>query len=253
MTQPGHMDMETRLTFPIRRQPDDVTCGPTCLHAVYEYWGDRASLRGIAAEIPMLETGGTLAGFLAVNALRRGYSATIYTYNLKLFDPTWFTEPRPDIAEKLRRQAAHKRSRRLQAATAAYLDFFELGGDLRFEDLTRRLIREHLQRGVPILTGLSATYLHRTSREYGDDMVDDDVRGDPSGHFVVLCGYDSASKTVLVADPLWPNPVAQSHHYPIAIDRVIGAILLGIVTYDANLLLIEPRRNDGHREKPRRG
>jgi len=41
---------------------------------------------------------------------------------------------------------------------------------------------------------------------------------------------------------LSPNPVAPTQLYPVNIDRVIGAILLGVLTYDANLLVIHPRR-----------
>jgi hypothetical protein len=60
---------------------------------------------------------------------------------------------------------------------------------------------------------------------------------------VVLCGYDPETRDVLVADPIRKNPLAGSQRYVISIDRVICAILLGIVTYDANLLIIEPRRS----------
>ena len=63
----------------------------------------------------------------------------------------------------------------------------------------------------------------------------------PAGHFVVLCGYDRVEKTVLVADPYQPNPLAPGQQYVVSIDRVICAILLGILTYDANLLIIQPR------------
>ena len=28
----------------IQAQPDDLTCGPTCLHAVYRYFGDDVSI-----------------------------------------------------------------------------------------------------------------------------------------------------------------------------------------------------------------
>ncbi|HEX4148600.1 MAG TPA: hypothetical protein VHY20_06420, partial [Pirellulales bacterium] len=77
-------------------------------------------------------------------------------------------------------------------------------------------------------------------REYGPGQEFDDVRGMPSGHFVVLCGYDNNARQVLVADPLGSNPVSASNPYAVSIDRVICAILLGIVTYDANLLIIEP-------------
>ena len=69
------------------------------------------------------------------------------------------------------------------------------------------------------------------------------MRGEPIGHFVILCGYDKEERTVLVADPLKSNPLSDSHQYLVNIDRVICSILLGIMTYDANLLIIEPARN----------
>lgn len=237
----GGIDMETKLEFAILPQPDDVTCGPTCLHAVYRYYGDELPLEQVIAEVPHLAEGGTLDVLLACHALRRGYRAKIFTYNLHIFDPTWFVPRGPDIAERLRAQMLHKQSAKLALATRAYLEFLSLGGELRFEDLTTSLIRKYLNRGIPVLTGLSATYLHRSAREYGPKFVEDDVRGGPSGHFVVLCGYDREKRQVLVADPLESNPVSGSNQYLISIDRVICSILLGILTYDANLLIIEPR------------
>jgi hypothetical protein len=50
---------------------------------------------------------------------------------------------------------------------------------------------------------------------------------------------------VLVVDPYQPNPWAPSHEYWIGIDRVVAAILLGIVTHDANLLVVHPVRFAG--------
>ena len=108
------------------------------------------------------------------------------------------------------------------------------------EDLRPNLIRRYLRKRVPILTGLSATYLYRTPREWGPKADYDDVRGEPSGHFVVLCGLDSESRNVLVADPMLPNPAFDRQIYSLPIERVITAILLGIVTYDANLVVIQP-------------
>jgi hypothetical protein len=110
------------------------------------------------------------------------------------------------------------------------------------EDLTAGLIRKYLKRKVPILTGLSATYLYRDPREFGPTSDQDDVRGFPAGHFVVLFGYDPKTRGVLVADPLMPNPLGSQQKYVVGVDRVICAILLGILTYDANLLMIEPSR-----------
>ena len=234
--------MKVQLPYSILPQPDDSTCGPTCLHSIYRYYGDDISLEQVVKEVTMLEAGGTLAVLLACHALQRGYDARIYTYKLQLFDPSWLVPGGPDLREKLRAQLACKNDHRLEVASLAYLKFLELGGELRFEDLTASLLRGYVKREIPVLTGLSSTYLYRTPREFGPNCDYDDVRGEPTGHFVVLCGYNRENRTLQVADPLLPNPVAQTQLYDVGIDRVLCAILLGVLTYDANLLIIRPRR-----------
>ena len=52
-------------------------------------------------------------------------------------------------------------------------------------------------------------------------------------------------RRVLVADPLQDNPRYGVHYYWVHIQRVLGAILLGVLTYDANLLVLEPRPRKG--------
>jgi hypothetical protein len=223
-------------------QPDETTCGPTCLHAIYRYWGDDESLPTVIGRLQRMEHGGTLAVFLGCDALRKRYRATIFTYNLLVFDPTWFASRAVDLSQKLTRQREIKTDYRLQYATEGYLEFLHRGGRLRFSNLSQNLIRGILRRKMPILTGLSSTYLYCSAREYGPDDTPDDVRGLPAGHFVVIAGYDSARRRVMVVDPYQPNPYGTAHQYWIGVDRVIAAILLGIVTHDANLLVIYPRR-----------
>jgi hypothetical protein len=235
-----------QLELEILPQPDDTTCGPTCLHAVYRYWGDEARLDQVIHEVDPLPGGGTLAVSLACHALRRGYQAEIYTYNLQVFDPTWFEEG-VDLAERLRTQQKHKRTRKLGISTDAYLEYLSLGGVVRFEELRPALIRRFLNRNVPILTGLSATYLYRCARERDDDY--DDVRGEPVGHFVVLSGYDRKKREVTVSDPSHDNPRFRTHRYGVGMNRLITAIALGVMTYDANLLVLTPKANRHEREK----
>ena len=232
---------EHTLELEILPQPTDTTCGPTCLHAVYAYYGDHVDLGTVIEETRELEEGGTLAVHLGSHALKRGYEARIITYNLQLFDPTWLTGEGVDLTAKLALQRKVKRDRKLREASDAYLEFLELGGQVRFEDLAPRMLRGMLQRG-PVLTGLSATYLYASRREYGPECVPDDVRGSPVGHFVVLSGYRAGERTVRVADPWHRNPVAEGRYYWVEMPRLIGAILLGVVTYDANLLILQPRR-----------
>lgn len=229
------------IPFEISPQPDDRTCGATCLHAIYRYYGDQIDLGALVNEVPQLENGGTLGVLLANHALHRGYRAEIHTYNLQMFDPSWF-EPGVDLADKIRQQAQRKDTERMRGASAGYLEFLSLGGRIAYRELTAELLYGYLQRGLPILTGLSATYLYQSPRENPTTDQPDDVGGDPVGHFVVLCGYEAASRTVAIADPLSSNPLADDQLYTVSYERLIGAILLGIVTYDANLLVIHPRK-----------
>jgi hypothetical protein len=236
----------TTLHFDIWPQPCITSCGPTCLHAVYRYFDDTIALPQVIAEVPTIEGGGTLSVHLATHALRRGYQTTIIPYNLQIFDPTWAGAPPETIAAKLERQREIKKDLPgLDAVTEAYLDYLRLGGRLRFSVLTVGLIRHHLKRGIPIMTGLSATYLYDTAREYDLEgrVLYDDVRGESCGHFVVLAGYNSETRQALVADPYLPNPLADRQHYAVDIDRLVCAILLGILTYDGDLLIVQPKGN----------
>lgn len=227
------------LPVDIEPQPDGITCGPTCLHALYRYHGLEVSLAKVIDSVTPLEEGGTLEVNLACDALQRGFEATIYTFNLNLFDPTWFDHPQTDIAAKLRERAARKRSPKFKFAVEGYCEFLARGGRLRFTDLTRAELRGMFRRGVPVIAGLNLTYLYRHPRVSGPYDDPDDVHGESCGHFVVLAGYNRDDRSIAVADPYVPNPVGVGQKYWVHIDRVIGAILLGVMTYDASLLIVE--------------
>lgn len=238
MVEPSH-----HIHFSISQQPDNTTCGPTCLQAVYEYFGFEQELAAVISEVQAFEDGGTLAVMLGRHALHCGFEALIYTFNLQVFDPTWFASDTVDLRERLQQQMELKPDIKLQTASRAYIDFLNAGGTIRMKDLTAGLLRKYLRNSVPVIAGLSSTYLYQDAREIGPNCDPDDLRGEPTGHFVVLCGYDSIERTVQVADPYLPNPVARHHYYAMPLERVICSILLGIVTYDANLLIIRPTRS----------
>ncbi|MBF0482583.1 MAG: hypothetical protein HQK81_12510 [Desulfovibrionaceae bacterium] len=234
--------MKTSLRFTISPQPDDTTCGPTCLHAIYAYHGDDVALDAVIAQTPRLSDGGTLEVLLGIHALGRGYEATIYSYNLQVFDPTWFSskgDALPGLADNLARQSRFKKSAKLRFTAGKYIDFLQRGGKVRFQDLTSKLLRDFLKRSIPVLCGLSATYLYRCAREYGPGQDYDPIRGEPAGHFVVVCGYDHDQRKAIVADPLSGNPMGAGPLYSVDLSRLNCSIMLGIVTFDASLLIIE--------------
>lgn len=226
---------------PIRilAQPDDSTCGPTALHAVYASLGLDLTLEQVIEEVHFLEDGGTLAVFLGTHALKQGLHVRIHTYNLRVFDPSWEGLPPEQLRKRLLAQLRYKDGKKLHASCLAYSRFIQEGGEIRFDDPSPTLLQEYFDRGLPVLAGLSATYLYKSRREYSGsqgESIYDDLRGKPMGHFVVLCGMER--KNVLVADPYQDNPYSKDLYYHVHVGRLINAIMLGIVTYDANLLII---------------
>ena len=120
--------MDTRLQFEFLQQPDNTTCGPTCLHAVYSYYGDELPLQEVVDEVPVFADGGTLAVMLGCHALRRGYDARIFTFNLQVFDPTWFNADGHlleglNVDDKLRAQLKAKPKEKLRVACETYIEF----------------------------------------------------------------------------------------------------------------------------------
>lgn len=224
-------------------QPDDVTCGPTCLRKVYDFYGVAVGEQEVLGEIDRNEDGGTLAVFLGISALRRGFRACLYSYDLQIFDPTWDALERADLAEKIRARLPHLRDAKRRQAAEAYLAFLEMGGELVFRDLTPALLRGIIDRGHPVLAGLSATYLYNFMRERqtaDDDLVPDDVAGEPTGHFVVIVGYEHWGRRFSLRDPAEHVPVSPDGRQVVDGQRLINAILLGDVTYDAVLLEMWP-------------
>lgn len=226
------------------RQPDDTTCGPTCLHSIYTYYNDNISLAQVIEEVTALEGGGTLAVLLGCHALQRGYNATLYTFDMQVFDPTWFTLSPDEFAKKLKLQLDVKHTPKMEVVTEAYLEFLRLKGKILLEDLSTELIRRILKQQKPIISGLSSTYLYRSAREVdkGNQLIYDDINGEPTGHFVVLSGYDINTRKALVADPWHPNPMSDNQYYEVKFNRLIPAIMLATITFDANVLVITPRK-----------
>lgn len=225
-------------------QPDEVTCGPTCLRKVYSYFGLPDTQEEIIEALERNEDGGTLAVYLGIVALKRGLNARIYTYDLRIFDPSWYGSESDALKEKIHARYPHLKDEKRRRAASAYVNFLNMGGELAFDELRHTLLKTIIDRGHPVLAGLSATYLYRQTRERWDERankhVDDDVAGEPTGHFVVISGYDNWGRRMTVVDPFEHAPADASGLIWVDTDRLINAILLGDVTYDAVLLEVWP-------------
>jgi hypothetical protein len=150
----------------------------------------------------------------------------------------------PKLREKLEARYKEKKDRKLRNTIKAYIRFIDQGGIVTCEELRGIVFERYFNKNIPVLCGLSATYLYRCPREYTNEnnrSVFDDITGDPMGHFVVVYGIDD-KKRFLVADPDSSNPSSKGPYYHVHKTRLIHSILLGVVTYDSNMLVIEPEQ-----------
>lgn len=230
-----------QLAVPRMEQPDDVTCGPTCLHQVYQFYGDHRPLTQIIDQTRTNPDGGTLAVYLGLTALAHGYRVTLYPQGIRVFDPTWRELSRPALQSRLTARAATRAPGLPRDEVLAWREFLSAGGQVQFQELCPELLVRVLDRDHPVICGLSATYLYRTARERPTDNEEDDIAGEPVGHFVVLCGYTGAGRHFHVRDPSIHSPFSDSGRYVVAANRLTNAILLGDATRDALLLEIWPR------------
>jgi len=222
-------------------QPDNTSCGPASLHSIYHFLGEEIPLKTIIQEISQFEAGGgTLGVILAKHALSKKFKVTLHSYNLNIFDPSWIKLTGKDLTKKLSLRIKKKDlSPKERIAHQSYIDFIQMGGILKFQDLSPATLIKYLNKGIPLLVGLSATWLYQAKREDPIENEYDDICGDPAGHFVVIHGYNAKTKLINVADPYIPNPIHGEHFYKISIQRIITSILLGVMTFDGNILVIE--------------
>jgi hypothetical protein len=235
------------MDFQISTQPDDESCGPTCLHSIYQHYGLNIPLNEVIQTIDRSPSGGTFCISIGKHALEHGFQSTIYIYSLIIFDLSWFTNGEVEndfLISKLEAQMHYKKDPYITSATHAIIDYLNLGGKIRVHPLSPKLLKKYFDQNIPIITGLSATHLYWSKREYfiNGKSIYDDIRGTPCGHFVILCGYDDEKKHLIVADPHGENPISHNNYYKVDMDQLVNAILLGTVTYDGQLVIIEPKK-----------
>ncbi len=221
----------------VQPQPDDESCGITCLQAIYNYHGQKTPFDKLQSEIEHFNTGGTVGVNLARHAILYGYSAEIYTYNIKIFDPTWKNLGVKELSAKLKLRQKKSRSQKQKKIIGFYHDFLRKGGVLKFDDLNEALLDKLLAKNQPMICGLSATYLYQNMRETPNNE-ENDILGNPVGHFVVVSEWDPKSRHVTIHDPLRKNPISDTGTYRLPFVRFSNAVMLGILTYDENLLVI---------------
>lgn len=214
----------------MKRQPTDESCGPTALDAVYRHYGEDFGLTALVDEVGTTIGGGTTAAMLGIDALSRGFSATIRDFSPVLFDPSWDGLSVDRLYDKLSASAATSYGKKRQVLES-YMAFIEAGGIIGLGPWEPGILLEELRHG-PTICGLCCGSLYRSPRaRYVDGKcIMDDLRGEPCGHFVVADLIDSGR--IAVHDP-WDADVTVMDE-----SRLAMAILLGSTTLDSTVLAV---------------
>ena len=218
----------------IQKQPTDDTCGATTLHAMYQHLGVDVPIDILVKTITQFPNGGTADVYLAMDALERGLKVTVYTSNIRVFDPSWLGLPQERLVDRLYKFSEYIRDKDLIVSQIAGLFsmFVRMGGRVRINlDDMGNLITA-LRYG-PVIAGVSYDWLMGEERDNGGDLT---------GHFIIVDSYDDASETFTISDP-WDGKKGQ--HYKVSYGLMNKALLLGTLTNDGSFILIE-KGNDGN-------
>jgi len=184
-----------KLDVPYIKQEKNM-CGPSSLQQVLEYYGRKISLKDILANVKMFPFG-TPPPYLAIGAKKLGYKVRLISFDVNYVDPSWKNSPKNEIIEKLKKRLPTIKNRIINRRTKGLIMALESGVELDIKIPSEKILIKYMKRGIPPIITLSYNVLHDYKRKLNDKL--DDVKGLPTGHYVVVSGYDD--NNFIVTDP----------------------------------------------------
>lgn len=237
--------MHIELDIDMPDQPDDSSCGPTSLYSVYKFFGLDVTLETVIKELDGYDPAiGSYDAILGIDALKRGFDAIITPFNLNVFDWSWFGLNMDALRIKLDRLASVGLSETVRKLASLYVEFIDRGGRIVFQyNPEQAFFTANYYTGVvPLICGLSSTWIHQSKRE-NPDTGEYDEYGRMMGHYVVLGGWEWGLNPVrtTVYDPYGSRTLFRSNKYILEYDQLLTAMMLGTNTHEGNLLRISKR------------
>lgn len=209
------------------------TAGPHCLAQIADYYGVKLEANDVVAHTRMVYGSGTYDASIALAANHYGFDTQLYTYNLMALGADWFRLPPDLLLKRIEFKAADAEGKR-KNSLEAYAQYLKHGGRLLFELSPEFAILNALKQKKPVIVGLCQNYLYALKAEQTDLGL-----GDPIGQFVVIDGFKK--NEFHVVDP-WPDiPFSKNGTYWVNASALTASILLGQATFDACILVLEPK------------
>jgi hypothetical protein len=169
-------------------QDGPTACTNACLRMVAGYFGRELERDAIDRALFKDSAGCSFNTDLARIALRHGFAADCYGYNLYLTDPADAGLSPAALLDRLRRERAHLRDPWYRPMLESIVAALQEGVHYAVRRPAFEIAASYLRARIPVIAVVSYPALHG-------------VRGNPfSGHDVVLTGYDG--RRVFFVDPL---------------------------------------------------
>ncbi len=212
-------------------QPTGLSCGQTCVSMLLSHYGYDLSPKEVLEEMAGLRTDdghewGTVTPSLASLCIRKGFGATVYSFDCRITDHSWIDKSPEQI---LRRLKAIKKKRVIptlgknvtERFVQAYIDLLTAGGTLIIQPFVTEKLMDGLLKKGPFVTTVCMGAYYGKGRYRSTGLhkgVLDDVNGTIGTHFLVVYGKNAKGQ-YLIADPGRKEPALVDH------DHLIGSIM----------------------------
>ncbi|MBD3280341.1 hypothetical protein GF389_02360 [Candidatus Dojkabacteria bacterium] len=211
--------------FPNKKQKVGTNvCGPLCLVNIFENLGDKALVEDIMEDLGVTENEITYLPQLALYAHKNNLKIKYLQSNPREISPNWkglesdkYLETLKKFQEEMDKESIWKKNLKF------LIEYIEAGGEIEVDDLSREKISQYLAEGYVVLAAVEQTWLWGKRKVKGK-IEYDDLKGKPSGHFVVI--YKEDGDDFLVSDPYPTGLEGKEGLYRVSKDTMLVSILV---------------------------
>ncbi|MBD3362355.1 hypothetical protein GF362_01395 [Candidatus Dojkabacteria bacterium] len=223
--------------FPnIKQKADSSACGPSCLQAIYKYYGKDLKLKMILEDLHIDKDTSTYVSQLARHLNTNHLSTTLISSNPFVVSPDWKAKPKKVVIKELKEWILHHFNKgkveNIWIKEALYLLFYlQEGGNLKISNITTDLIDKYLEDQNLILCCLAENWIWG-KRKISKVVEYDNIKGHVNGHFVIV--YDKNKGDYQISDP-YPTSIENKEGlYAINKEELLTATL----TWSHEILIV---------------
>jgi len=187
-------------------------CVQSSASQILSYYGIKKSIEEIKKEVPVYISSngnplGSSMGHIATYFIQLGFSTTIHTVDIELFDLSWKNLDSKVLVQKLKERRKYFKHARYEDAALdlvvdGYVQFLENGGKLIFPIVDELYFYEQLKSG-PVYAVVSYEFFNQIAKHAfvsNKKLIQDAVVGSPSTHAVVISGYKDGKFEIIDPD-----------------------------------------------------